>query len=139
MNYKPLLILGGIMIVLIVGVAFAYQSMRGPSASPGTYDALAQCITDSGAKFYGAFWCPHCQEQKRAFGSSANFLPYVECSTPDGQRQLEVCTTAEVKSYPTWVFANGQRTTGNIKLESLANLTGCTMPSVTDAAPANNG
>jgi len=22
--------------------------------------ALAECLTESGAKFYGAYWCPHC-------------------------------------------------------------------------------
>jgi thiol-disulfide isomerase/thioredoxin len=33
--------------------------------SPGKYDEFAKCLTDNGAKFYGAFWCPHCQAQKK--------------------------------------------------------------------------
>ena len=25
------------------------------------YDTFAQCLSDAGTKFYGTFWCPHCQ------------------------------------------------------------------------------
>ena len=95
-------------------------------ATPGAHDALAQCITDSGAKFYGAFWCSHCQAQKRAFGKSADLLPYVECSTPDTQGQQDICKEANVTSYPTWIFANGERVTGEVPLATLAERTGCT-------------
>ena len=42
--------------------------------------ALAEYLTEEGALFYGASWCPHCQEQKRLFGASASRLPYIECS-----------------------------------------------------------
>jgi hypothetical protein len=28
-------------------------------------DDFAKCIKDSGAMFYGAFWCPHCQVRFR--------------------------------------------------------------------------
>lgn len=39
-----------------------------------------------GAKFYGAFWCSHCYDQKVQFGAqAAELLPYVECF-PDGYR-----------------------------------------------------
>ena len=30
--------------------------------------ALTQHLKQVGAKMYGAFWCPHCQEQKQLFG-----------------------------------------------------------------------
>ena len=46
--------------------------------------ALAQHLAQSDAKFYGASWCPACNEQKRVFGAAARHLPYVECS-PDGR------------------------------------------------------
>lgn len=138
MKHKPLFILGAVMVLVITGSAFAYQKMQGTPSSPGRYAELAQCITDSGAKFYGAFWCPHCQDQKRAFGDAVGLLPYVECSAPDGKSQLEVCTTAGVTSYPTWEFGDGTRTTGNIKLESLAQLTKCPFPApVSDTSTEN--
>jgi glutaredoxin len=73
---------------------------------------------------YGAFWCPHCQDQKAMFGRSANRLPYIECS-PNGQGspQAEECRAAGVESYPTW-FINGQKIEEVITLNKLSELTG---------------
>ena len=92
---------------------------------PGKYDTLAQCVADSGAKFYGAFWCPHCQAQKAMFGKSAKLLPYIECSEPDGSGQLQVCIDEKIEGYPTWVFADGTRESGEHTLEELAAKTSC--------------
>lgn len=98
------------------------------STQPGKYDQLAQCLKDNGAIFYGAFWCPHCQNTKAEFGSSAKSLPYVECSTPDGQGQLDVCKTKNIQSYPTWEFKDGSRLTGEISVADLAKKAGCNLP-----------
>lgn len=95
---------------------------------PGQLDSFAQCLEEEGATFYGAFWCPHCAEQKRLFGKSEDALPYIECSTPDGQRQTPVCQEAGIQSYPTWEFADGGRLTGVVQLEELAEKTGCQLP-----------
>lgn len=100
---------------------------------PGVYDDFAQCLGDKGATFYGAFWCPHCQTQKAKFGKSAKLLPYVECSTPDGRGQLQVCNDVGIKTYPTWFFtAEGTTTpvivTGTIELADLAQRTSCPLP-----------
>jgi hypothetical protein len=95
--------------------------------TPGRYDAFAQCITDSGATFYGASWCVHCQNQKVAFGKSEKFLPYKECSTPNAQN-LDLCVDDNIESTPTWEFADGTRISGNQPLERLAELTGCPLP-----------
>jgi thiol-disulfide isomerase/thioredoxin len=97
-------------------------------SQPGKYDQFAQCLTDKGAKFYGAFWCPHCQAQKRLFGKSAKLLPYVECSTPDGKGKLAVCKDNGVEGYPTWEFADGTRKTGEVPLAELAITTSCPLP-----------
>ncbi len=32
---------------------------------------LAQHLKQTEAKFYGAFWCPHCHDQKQLFGQEA--------------------------------------------------------------------
>jgi|SRR3989338_4216321 len=98
------------------------------NAPSKNYDTFASCLGSSGATFYGAFWCPHCQNQKALFGSSAELLPYVECSSPDRKSQLQTCKDKEIKSYPTWVFADGTRITGGIPLETLSQKTGCVLP-----------
>lgn len=99
---------------------------------PGKYDAFAQCIADSGAKMYGAFWCPHCQAQKAMFGKSAKKLPYVECSTPDGKSQLQVCKDKQIEGYPTWILADGTRipneSSSGVSFETLAAKTNCQLP-----------
>ncbi len=97
---------------------------------PGKLDAFAQCINDSGAKYYGAFWCPNCKNQEALFGRSAKLLPRIECSTPDGRGQLPVCQEAEIKGYPTWEFADGTRETGTQALESLSKRTNCPLSEV---------
>ncbi len=104
-----------------------YWLLTKPS-SPGKYDAFAQCLKEKQATFYGAFWCPHCKNQKAAFGSSAKYLPYVECSTPDGKGQLENCKNAGVESYPTWIFSDGSKETGEVSMEKLAEKTQCELP-----------
>lgn len=98
------------------------------ACGPGKYDAFASCIAGSGTTFYGAFWCPHCAAQKDLFGSSADLLPYVECSLPDKTGQTQVCIDAKVQSYPTWQFPDGSRLSGEVSLKGLAEKTGCELP-----------
>ncbi len=122
-------------IVLLVLGTVASVIMGGNSGTdntPGKYDALAQCIKDSGAQFYGAFWCPHCQEQKKLFGSAAKLLPYIECSTLNGQGQLQICKDKKIEGYPTWELKDGTRLANEngagVSLQTLAEKTGCTLP-----------
>lgn len=98
------------------------------SQAPAKLDSFAQCLKDKGAIFYGAFWCSHCNNQKKAFGDSQKLLPYVECSTPDGKSQTKQCTDAGIEGYPTWVFPDGSKQSGEIPLETLAEKTGCQLP-----------
>ncbi len=126
-NVKIFISVIGILILGVVGMV-VLRANEGRTSTPGKYDVLAQCLKDKGAVFYGAFWCPHCQAQKKMFGSSAKLLPYVECSTLDGKSQLPECTTKGVSSYPTWEFPDGTRATGEIELAELATKTGCTLP-----------
>lgn len=94
----------------------------------GKLDTFASCLAEKGTKFYGAFWCPHCQNQKAMFGRSARLLPYIECSTPDGQSQLKICQDANVGGYPLWEFADESRLSGVVELEVLAEKTSCELP-----------
>lgn len=63
------------------------------------------------------------------FGASVDKLPYVECSTPDGNAQTQVCIDEKVTGYPTWEFKDGSRLNGTQDLETLAEKTGCELPS----------
>lgn len=119
-------LVGGIIALIVLVGLLTYANKA--SSGPGTYDGFTQCLKDRGAVFYGAFWCPHCQNQKALFGSSKKLLPYVECSTVDGKGQLPVCTDKGVKSYPTWIFADGSVMTGEIALKTLAEKTECALP-----------
>ncbi|QQG38358.1 MAG: hypothetical protein HYS26_02315 [Candidatus Kaiserbacteria bacterium] len=110
------------LLVAGIGVAFTVR------ARPGDLDSFATCLKDRGAVFYGAFWCPHCKRTKDLFGASAKLLPYVECSTPDGQTQLDACKEKGIDQYPTWIFADGSRLTGERTLEELSEKTSCALP-----------
>lgn len=114
--------------VILIGGLVLTQIAKQQPTEPGKYDTLAQCINDSGAKFYGAFWCPHCNDQKRLFGNSQRLLPYVECSTPDSQGQTAVCSEAGIESYPTWELGDGSRLPGVQTPADLAAATGCQLP-----------
>lgn len=121
------LLIGALIALVAVGVIwFIAVSIQPPQ--PGKLDAFASCLKDKGALFYGAWWCPHCQNQKKESGNSAHLLPYIECSTPDGQSQNTICTEKGIQSYPTWVFKDGSRLTGEIPLDQLAQKTGCVLP-----------
>lgn len=114
-------------IIALVVVGGLVWLIRTP-AKPGELDAFAQCISDSGAKYYGAFWCPNCKNQEARFGRSAKLLPRIECSTPDGKGQLPVCREAKIEGYPTWDFPGGKREVGNLSIERLSELTSCPLP-----------
>jgi len=86
--------------------------------------ALAKYLTSKGDVFYGAYWCPHCQDQKKLFGEEAmKYVPYVECDPKGTNPQPDKCTAANVQSYPTWII-NGQATTGTKTFSELAQLSG---------------
>jgi len=120
-------------IILLVIVFAVYLAFIPVKSVPGQYDKFAQCLKNKGALFYGAFWCPHCRDQKDLLGKSASKLPYVECSTPDGKSQLSSCAEVGIKSYPTWIFADGEKIESIMTLEQLSSKTSC--PLILDSAP----
>src|SRR3989304_10130716 len=116
-----------LVILLAIAVVLAIVAYR--QFFPTTdYTGFAKCISDSGTKFYGTFWCPHCINQRQMFGSAKEYLPYIECSTPDGKGQLQVCKDAGIKGYPTWIFGDGSMLSGEVTLDKLAEKTGCALP-----------
>jgi uncharacterized membrane protein len=91
--------------------------------TPDRLAALADHLRESGAVFYGAYWCPHCQAQKQMFGAAASKLPYVECDPRGTNAQPNACAAVGVKAYPTWVI-NGQKMEGEVSPSDLARLSG---------------
>ena len=86
---------------------------------------LAQHLTDTGAKMYGAWWCPHCHDQKQLFGAeAAKQIPYIECAEDGQNPQPALCSSEpEVTGFPTWEI-NGQFYPGSRSLEDLATASG---------------
>ena len=112
----------GLIIIVILGLV-SIRTWSKPT--PAGAAALAQCLTDTGVKFYGASWCSHCAEQKAMFGGAVSKLPYVECA--DGSGQTAECTKAGIEGYPTWVNAKGEKLTGAHSFQELADFSGCVL------------
>jgi glutaredoxin len=91
--------------------------------------ALAKHLKASGALMYGAWWCPHCHDQKQLFGAEATeVLPTVECAEDGQNPQTELCRSKpEIKGFPTWEI-NGEYYAGTQSLERLAELSGYSGP-----------
>ncbi|MBU6230569.1 MAG: vitamin K epoxide reductase family protein [Cyanobacteria bacterium REEB459] len=132
----------GIMVgvVTLTGVLALYAPLRGgssstagggqagppiSSASGPAEIALAQYLKDKGISMYGAWWCPHCHEQKEAFGAQATkVLSYIECAEDGINPQTKLCRSKpEISGFPTWEI-NGQFYSGVQSLDKLADLSG---------------
>lgn len=117
---------GAVGVAVVVGLVLFFSQ---GSSAPGKLDEFAKCLNDKGAVFYGAFWCPHCVNQKELFGKAEKYLNYVECSTPDRRGQTQECKDKKIEGYPTWEFSDGSRESGELTLEKLAEKTSCKLPS----------
>lgn len=106
----------------VIVVALLHLWYAGLFSHPDTarLTALATQLEERGARFYGAWWCPACQTQKQEFGSAAELLPFVECSTGGrGSPPTLHCRELGIDSYPTWII-DGRRYTGVLPPAELA-------------------
>jgi hypothetical protein len=114
----------GIVLALFVGAYLAgryYKNHR--------YDSFAKCLAGKNAKMYGLYWCPHCADQKREFGASFQYVPYVECASQDDPHQLTAaCQAAGVKLFPSWQFGADPPKEGVLSLQDISQKTGCSLP-----------
>lgn len=86
--------------------------------------ALASHLQQTGAIFYGTYWCGYCNKQKQLFGQQAvEKLNYVECDPKGENAQADLCQKANINSLPTWEI-KGQQYPGTISLQELADLSG---------------
>jgi uncharacterized membrane protein/thiol-disulfide isomerase/thioredoxin len=133
-QWRETLWIGTLCVLLAGGAAAMMQREHGglERALSGQVDPylkdLASHLNTSGVKFFGAYWCPHCQQQKALFGAAAKFLPYVECS-PHGPQapQATECLVRDIKSYPTWLVGE-TKYAKLLSIEQLARLTAYSTP-----------
>ena len=118
---KKYTVLGIGLVVLVSLLIFVISSTTG---KPGLYDTFAKCLTEKSVVMYGAYWCPHCANQKKLFGSSFKYIAYVECDAGGKNPQPELCLQKGVESYPMWEI-NGVLQSGEIPLPVLAEKSGC--------------
>src|SRR3989338_9852335 len=105
-----------IFIAVIVGAGIIFAVMSGGESAVASFDEFAQCLRDKNIVMYGADWCPHCQNEKKAFGDSFQFIKYVECP-----KEIEACVAQKIQGYPTWIFPDGKRFEGEQGLEKLSH------------------
>jgi uncharacterized membrane protein len=99
---------------------------------------LAKHLKAVGAKMYGAYWCPHCYDQKKLFGVAAlTEIPYIECAKDGKDAQTQVCQdvfakieqeTGNKAGFPTWEI-QGKYYFSTQSLEQLAKASGYQGPS----------
>ena len=109
--------------VLVIAALAVALAPRQASYSTESLKTFAACLTEKGALMYGAYWCPHCQAQKKLFGDAVESIPYVECT-----QHADVCNAKGVTGYPTWIFADGSKVEGEQTFDALAAKTGCAAP-----------
>lgn len=87
--------------------------------------ALAQHLTNIGAKIYTTDWCPTCKRQKRNFGEVAfSLLTMINC-----EEKPDICADAGVRRYPTWEI-NGRKYERGFPLNELAQLSNYSGPAL---------
>jgi len=114
-------------VVLLIAAGFSAAYYLGRRKRAQRLDAFARCLAARQAKMYGAYWCPHCADQKELFGSSFRYILYVECGVAGSRAEAAPCLAAGVKRFPTWQFADGSRHEGTLGLDQLGRKTGCAL------------
>lgn len=112
--------------VIIGSVALSlllFWGFSGREVKAGILDDFAKCLSEKHITMYGAYWCPHCQNEKNAFGSSFQYVTYVECT-----EETKKCLDAKINGYPTWVFPDRRRFEGEQGIKKLSSESSCPLP-----------
>jgi len=113
LSYFVFFMMISVFLVSLTGCTGSYQ------VEDGKYDAFAQCLTEKEVVMYGTDWCSHCQNQKAMFGSSFEYVDFVDCEISN-----LVCSNAGIKGYPTWNI-EGNNYPGEQSFNRLSELSGC--------------
>ena len=109
--------------VIFIGVGIWIPSPKSTPETSTQLDSFAKCLAEKNLTMYGAAWCSHCQAQKKLFGDSFQYVPYVECPN-----QAKLCLDKGVEGYPTWITQDGTKLVGEQSLQSLSSATSCPLP-----------
>ena len=109
----------GIIVAIIVVFITGCDGQASIVDKPGPYDQIAQCLTEKGAVLYQTSWCPHCKNQKEAFGESLKYINLVDCD-----EERVACQEAGIEGYPAWII-NGKQYLGGRSPEALAKIADC--------------
>jgi hypothetical protein len=114
---------------VLIAALFAGAYLAGRYYKNHKYDSFARCIATKNAKMYGLYWCSHCADQKREFGSAFRYIPYIECASENDPHELTpACKAAGVKLFPSWQFGADPPREGVLTLQELSQKTGCSLP-----------
>lgn len=106
----------------LIGAGLYFTTRSSPQSNTNL-DEFAKCLSEKGMTMYGAYWCPHCQNIKKLFGNSFQYIKYVECTV-----DTKTCTDNNVSGYPTFIWKDGGRSEGELSLEEFAQKSSCTLP-----------
>jgi hypothetical protein len=118
-------------IVLLVVVGLFYWSVLLKSVPEGKYDEFSKCLSDKKFTMYGSKSCSRCKAEKALFGTSFQFVPYIECP-----ENTAICKAKGVRGYPTWIdestaSSSSKRFEGELGLEKISEITSCPLPAET--------
>jgi len=113
--YKLLILFILPLLIFVIFISVDYYGSR----SIIDLDPLTKCLTEKGAVMYGTSWCSHCQQQKKDFKESFQFIDYHDCDI-----ETDLCKIKEIEVYPTWEIKE-IKYPGRLSLQKLAELTGC--------------
>ena len=120
--FSAVLLLALIFVFYFITKAITFYtgySVIGESADSEKAEKLALCLKEENSTMFGAYWCPHCQNQKKMFGSSFQYINYIECT-----ENKELCSTKGISGYPTWEIS-GNLYSGEKTFEELEQLAHC--------------
>ncbi len=111
-----------IVVIALVIMFLIYQNYNAPSEPNKNIDEFAQCLTQKGVKMYGTDWCPHCQNMKELFGSSFQYIDYINCD-----KNKDTCISEGIRGYPTWKTSDGSAYPGEKTFEQLGEISKCSL------------
>ena len=83
---------------------------------------LARELNARGGRFFGAYWCSHCANQKETLGIEAmRLVPYLECDANGVDSRRAECQASGIRGYPTWQL-DGRLFPGEKGLDEIAEV-----------------
>lgn len=113
-------------IMAMAGIFFSLSSAK-PSielAKEVPLTPFGQYLKDNGVKFYGASWCPHCQNMKKELGDGTWQAVYIECAPKGTNNLTKECEDAKIEAFPTFVLKDGTTKTGEMPIKDFKDFVG---------------